>query len=372
MTMKAFKTNLGMGLALIMSASPLVAHAAPVRVQKPAARESVREQAGRRSRLSFQVPKRGRGLPALTTIFDGREGYDANEKALVRNGQLSGPKVKSAIRNALIYAASGALNPISNPGGANIHHVTCHILAMKQIVEVPLASGGSAIGVRYIGKDPAGAGYQERIFYREGGQLTEIPANQAPSGTKLVAFLEGSSEQASIVPNKSMGDTWHFWDEIANDFGGNNAAIDRGVQRDGAKVFVGDRLASALDALAGMSSWTADARHQLRVTPLMRGLDNNAQPGTEGQFGHRKVLREALVPKEFFTAAEAAEPLQGNVIPAAIQTELYKGTFDPATRTSFITAVEQMVQSQPPASGMLTVYGFGRKSSAWAKPEIQQ
>jgi hypothetical protein len=319
------------------------------------------------ARPTFVVPAGEGRAPALAKIFSGPKGYSATRKVRVTRGQLPKASARLTIRDALIYAASGRLNPISNPGGPNIHHVTCHILAMSQIVEVQLGGGRTAIGVRHVGGNAAGTGYEDRVIYREGGRLKDLRAADAPS-MKLVAFLEGSSERASIVPGKSMGDTWAFWDEIANGLPGATPQSESGVLVQGRKVTEATRLSSALDALASLTSWSKEARHQLRVGPLMRGQ----QAGTEGEFGHRKVLEGSFVPKGFFSAQEASQPITGRVISSRTEAALYKGRFSAATRTSFVAAVERMVRAQPPAANGLTVYGFGRKSASWATPEIDQ
>ena len=298
------------------------------------------------------------GRSILETVFTGEQGYDPSHayQATLDHGTLvNSSQNRVALRNALVNGSK--LPNVSNPGGATVHHVLCHILAMKRIVEVPLPNGQKGTGVEYIAD--AGQGkYAAHLIYRNGEQLMDVPVDQAPAGTKHVAFLEGSSTGASIVPGKSMGDTWAFWDVIKN---GYQAPLDTGAKINGTSVTESDALSSAIDGLMSMTTRDAQSRQLLQIAPRMRGQ----APDSPGQYSHRQVLMNSNVSSGIVTREEALAPAFAQVIPADVEREMYKGAFDAPTRLNFVKAVEKLVQAEPPRANELTVYGFGRKADAF-------
>jgi hypothetical protein len=310
-------------------------------------------------RLVFGGGRAGRyGRHILETVFTGEQGYDpshAYQATLDHGTMVNSAQNRVALRNALINGSK--LPAVSNPGGATMHHVLCHILAMKRIVEVPLPNGQKGTGVEYIAD--AGQGkYAAHLLYRNGEQLMDVPVDQAPAGTKHVAFLEGSSTGASIVPGKSMGDTWAFWDVIRN---GYQAPLETGAKINGTNVTESDALSSAIDGLMSMTTRDAQSRQLLQIAPRMRGM----APDSPGQYSHRQVLMNSIVSSGIVSRDEALAPAYARVIPGDVERELYKGAYDPATRLGFVKAVEKLVQQEPPRSNELTVYGFGRKADAF-------
>jgi hypothetical protein len=301
---------------------------------------------------------RAGGRSILETVFNGEQGYDPSHayQATLDHGTLvNSSQNRVALRNALINGSK--LPAVSNPGGATVHHVLCHILAMKRIVEVPLPNGQKGSGVEYIAD--AGQGkYAAHLLYRNGEQLMDVPVDQAPAGTKHVAFLEGSSTGASIVPGKSMGDTWAFWDVIKN---GYQAPLDTGAKINGTSVTESDALSSAIDGLMSMTTRDAQSRQLLQIAPRMRGQ----APDSPGQYSHRQVLMNSIVSSGIVTREEALAPAFAQVIPADVEREMYKGAYDAGTRLNFVKAVEKLVQAEPPRANELTVYGFGRKADAF-------